>query len=73
MPTLDAISDALVTLDKYQVDGGSLQPLRSLLVSPEFLKNDPVRVYSLACYWKFKEEADLAAPHASALDIDSCP
>ena len=69
MPTLDAISDALIMLDKYQVEGGSLQPLRSLLVSPEFLKNDPIRVYSLVCYWKFKEEADLAASHTSALDV----
>jgi len=72
MPTLDAISDALVTLDKYQVQGGSLQPLRLLLVSPEFLKTEPIRVYSLACHWKFKEEADLAAPHTSALDVLAC-
>jgi len=69
MPTLDAISDALVTLDKYQVQGGSLQPLRSLLVSLEFLENDPIRVYSLACRWGFKEEADLAAPYTSSLDV----
>ena len=69
MSTLDAISDALVTLDKYQVQAGSLQPLRSLLVSPEFLKNDPIRVYSLACRWGFKEEADLAAPYTSSLDV----
>lgn len=68
-PTLDAISHALVILDKYQVGGGSLQPLRALLVSPEFLKNDPIRVYSIACYWKFKEEADLAASYTSSLDV----
>jgi len=69
MPTLAAISHALVILDKYQVQGASLQPLRSLLMSPEFLKNDPIRVYSLACAWKFKEEADLAAPHTSSLNV----
>ena len=69
MPTLDAISHALVTLDKYQVQGGSLQPLRSLLVSPEFLKNDPIRVYSIACAWKFKEEADIAAPYTTSIDV----
>jgi len=68
-PTLDAISRALVILDKYQVQGASLRPLRSLLVSPEFLKNDPIRVYSIACSWKFKEEADLAAPYTSSRDI----
>lgn len=69
MPTPDAVSDALVMLDKYQAHGGSLQLLRPLLVSPEFLKNDPIQVYSIACYWKFKEEADLAAFHTSGLDV----
>jgi len=69
IPTLDAISSALVILDKYQVQSGLLQPLRSLLVSPKFLKNDPIKVYSLACYWKFEEEADLAASYASTLDV----
>lgn len=69
MPTLDAISHALAILDKYQVQGGSLQPLRSLLISSEFLRDDPIRVYSLACRWKFKEEADLAAPYTSSLDV----
>jgi len=68
-PTLDAISRALVILDKYQVQGASLRPLRSLLVSPEFLKNDPVRVYSIACGWKFNEEADLAARYTASCDI----
>lgn len=69
IPTLEAISDALFTLDKYQVQGGSLQSLRSLLVSPEFLKKDPIRVYSIACRWGFKKEADLAAPYTSSLDV----
>jgi len=72
MPTLDAISNALVMFDKYQVQDGSLQPLRSLLVSPKFLNNDPIRVYSLACGWGFKEEADLAAPYTSFLDVLTC-
>ena len=69
MSTLDEISRALVIFDKYQVQGASLRPLRSRLVSPEFLKSDPIRVYSLACGWKFKEEADLAAPYTSTLDV----
>lgn len=67
--TLDAISRALVILDKYQVHGASLRPLRSRLVSPVFLKNDPIRVYSLACRWKFKNEADLAAHYTSSFDV----
>ena len=68
-PTLDAISRTLVILDKYQVQGTSLLPLRSLLVSPVFLKCYPLRVYSIACCWKFKEEADLAAPYTNSCDI----
>ena len=72
MPTLDGISRAFVILDKYEVQGGPPQLLKSLLVSPEFLKNDPIRVYSIACRWKFKEEADLAAPYTSSLDVLSC-
>ena len=69
LSTLDAILHVLAILDKYQVHSALLRPLRSQLVSPEFLKNDPVRVYSIACCWKFKEEADLAAPHASTRDV----
>lgn len=69
MSTFDTISRALVILDKYQVQGESLRPLRSLLVSPEFLKNNPIQVYSLACGWKFKEEADLAAPYTTSHDV----
>ena len=69
MSTLDEISRALAILDKYQVQGASLNPLRSLLVSPEFLKNNPVQVYSLACGWKFKEEADIAAPYTTFRDV----
>jgi hypothetical protein len=67
--TLDEISRAIAIFDKYQVQGESLSPLRSLLVSPEFLKNEPIRVYSLACGWGFKREADLAAPYTSFHDV----
>lgn len=69
LTSLEAISRALIISDKYQVHGDSLQPIRSLLVSQEFLRHDPIRVYSLACAWKFEKEADIAAPHTSTLDI----
>ena len=69
MPTLDAISRALVILDKYGVRGGPLQVLKDLLVSPDFLENHPIQVYSIACWWKFKHEADVAAPYTSSLDV----
>jgi hypothetical protein len=71
MPTLDAIIHALGMLDKYEVQGGPLQTLRTLLVSQKFLENEPIMVYSIACHWKFKEEASLAAPYTSSLDIVS--
>ncbi|KAF9785069.1 hypothetical protein BJ322DRAFT_1123953 [Thelephora terrestris] len=72
MPTLDAISCAFILLDKYEMQSGLLQTLKSLLVSPEFLKNDPIRVYSIACRWKLQEEADLAAPLTSSFDVVIC-
>ena len=72
LPTLDTILRALLILDKYQIRCGSLQPLKSLLVSREFLKNDPIRDYSIACGWKSNEEADLVAPHSTSSDVLSC-
>ena len=71
MPTLDAIVHAFGMLDKYEVGGRPLQTLRSLLVSPRFLEHEPIKVYSIACHWKFKEEADLAAPYTSHLNVTS--
>lgn len=72
LPTLDEISRVFIILDKYEVQGGPVQLLKSLLASSEFLKKDPIRVYSIACRWKLKEEADLAAPYTSSLDVLSC-
>ena len=71
-PDLSSISHALTILDKYEVQGAALQHLKLLLVSPEFLKNNPIQVYSIACGWKFKEEADIAAPYTSSVNLLSC-
>jgi hypothetical protein len=72
MSTLNAISHAFAMIDKYEVQGLPLQHLKFLLVSPEFLKEHPIQVYAIACGWKLKEEADIAAPHTSSLDVLLC-
>ena len=69
--TLDKVLCGLIMFDKYQVphEPHNLNPLRSQLVSPEFLQSNPIWAYSLTCHWNFKEEADLAAPWTSDFDI----
>ena len=64
----DSLSRAFTILQKYKVEGpqGLLKPI---LVSPNFLASDPVRVYALACRLGFKEEAEAAASPASIADF----
>jgi len=66
----DSLSRAFTILQKYQVEGvqGLLKPI---LVSPSFLTSDPVRVYAMACRLGFKEEAEIAVPHAATVDFTS--
>ena len=67
---LDALSNAFVTLDKYHTEGLQ-ERLKPLLISPDFLAADPMRVYAIACRWGFKSEAAIAAPYASAIGIST--
>ena len=67
---LNALSNALVILDKYNAEG--LQDrLKSHLISSVFLATDPMRVYAIACRWDFKKEAEIAAPHAAAVGVSA--
>lgn len=67
---LDALSNALVILDKYYTEGLQ-ERLKPLLISSTFLTTDPMRVYAIACRWGFKAEAAVAAPYASAVGIST--
>lgn len=67
---LNALSNALVILDKYHTEGLQ-ERLKPLLVSPAFLTTDPMRVYAIACRWGFKPEAEIAAPYVSAVGIST--
>lgn len=53
---------------KYMVD--CIRPrLKPALVSPSFLKNDPVWVYTIACRMDLNEEAELAISHTYRIDL----
>jgi hypothetical protein len=43
--------------------------LKQILVSPSFLKSDPVWVYTIACRMDLDEEAELAIPHTYRVDL----
>lgn len=67
---LDTLSNVFAILDKYHTEGLQ-ERLKPLLISSAFLTADPMRVYSIACRWGFKTEAEIAAPHASAIGISA--
>ena len=67
---LNALSAALLILDKYHTEGLQ-ERLKPLLTSPSFLHTDSMRVYAIACRWGFKTEANMAAPYVSAVGISS--
>ena len=55
--TLDKVLCGLIMFDKYQVphEPHNPNPLRSRLVSPEFLQSNPIWAYSLTCHWRSEE------------------
>ena len=57
---------------KYELVGAS-QILRHQLLSPHFLKNDPVRVFAIACRYDFDEEARTASQHCLRVNLLDCP
>jgi hypothetical protein len=53
---------------KYMADGVHAK-LRQTLVSPSFLRNNPVWVYAVACRMKFDEETELAIRHTYQINL----
>ena len=47
--------------------------LRQILVSPSFLKDDPVKVYAIACHMNFRKEMELAITHTYKTDLVQIP
>lgn len=64
----DILGRAFAILKKYRIQGVQ-ELLKPILISQRFLTSDPIRVYAMACYFGFKEEAVVAAPLAAAKDF----
>ena len=65
------LMDGLFRLaDKYATKGINTR-LKKLLISPSFLRDDPIGVFAIACHNTFDEEAKLALPHTFTIDVVS--
>ena len=65
---LQLLDDLLQLADKY-VAGGVTTKLKKFLVSPAFLKDDPIGVFAIASRRNFGEEERLAIPHTFRIDL----
>jgi len=75
-PTIDNDLDTLILVlhaaIKYEVLS-AIQSLRTQLVSEQYLKQSPTRIYAVAIRYDFEREAELASKHTlgiSILDVD---
>ena len=59
--SLQLVDDLFRLAEKYMADGVRAR-LKQILVSPSFLKDDPIWVYTLACRANLNAEAELAIP-----------
>ena len=65
IPTIDSpriVGHLLELSEKYMTNGVHTR-LKQILVSPSFLKSDPIWVYAIACRMDLDEEAKLAIRH----------
>jgi len=66
--TLDVLKRLLKAADKYLLEG-MMHSLRRILVSPIFVEKEPLRVYALACMYRYETEAKIASRHCLKTDI----
>ena len=62
------VGDLLQLADKYAAKGVTTR-LKKLLVSPSFLKDNPIGVFAIACRSNLEEEANQAVPHTFSTDV----
>ena len=62
------LNDLLRLADKY-VAVGVVTKLKKRLVSPAFLKDDPIGVFAVAYCNNFEEEVKVAIPHTFSIDV----
>ena len=67
---LRLVGDLLKLADKYAAKG-VIARLKKLLVSPLFLKDDPIGVFAIACRSNLDEEAGMAVSHTFSTDVVS--
>ena len=65
---LRLVDDLFRAADKYVAKGITTR-LKKLLISPSFLKDDPIGVFTIACCNDLEEEARLALPHTFTIDV----
>ena len=62
------VGDLFRAADKYAAKGITAK-LKKFLVSPSFLKDDPIGVFAIACSNNLDEEAGLAVQHTFTIDV----
>lgn len=67
---LRSMDDLLQLASKYAARGVTTK-LKKLLVSPPFLKDDPIGVFAVACRNNLDKEAKLAVSHTFSVDVVS--
>jgi len=66
--SLQSVDDLFRLAEKYMTDGVHAK-LKQILVSPSFLRDDPIWVYAVACRIDLYEEAELAIRHTFEIDL----
>jgi len=66
--SLQAVDSLFRLAEKYMANGVHTR-LKQILVSPYFLRSDPIMVYVIACRVDLNEEAELAIPHTFKIDL----
>jgi len=67
-PSLPLVYDLFRIAEKYMANGVHMK-LKQMLVSPSFLRDDPILVYAIACRMGLDKEAELAIPHTFRIDL----
>lgn len=70
--SLDELSNILGVAVKYDFLG-VISSLRKQLITPAYLKDDPVRVFAIASRYEFEHEAQVASRHTLSVNILDCP
>ena len=66
--SLQLVNDLFRLAEKYMASGVHAK-LKQILVSPSFLRDDPIWVYAIACCANLDEEAKLAVQYTFKIDL----